>query len=591
MPDTGASSMSPSAELREEQRRQQIAFWEYYVKNHSTIEQTDPHLYTVVRHVTMQQIGRALGHPNLFVLTPSEQDLFDDDLPLLSEEWPIQPSNHTAEDAVSLVSTMPWGPFGESEIQTEQFYSAHSRIAPEEEAEDQLQQEPGDGPADPAARDGGGAPFPGPQVEMIPRLRVLFEQLTIDGQPVEEGRQPSFSGDAEAEQFRLLGATHNHTDTECTLKTGSIQIAIMFIPWVDQALLVNKSARPLCVTKKNSDGSNAPDMLLPRKSTILDPGYWALQGNGDYLRLQLRPCRYSLLLEVETKKRRAGPAGPAPPLKAARVSAAERGPGEGSVLDLDPEQTGKGLVRRALPDDIGSLASYGVPLDHTLFMVDRATGHNEYSIKRLDSWILRREYGVIFRAAWRQGEQAQLVIIKMHKPQGPDTVQQAIWRWRREVKVHRILRHERIASLVAFDARLLMLAVELKDACDLGSRSWCYARKTRRAGLFKGNVNDAYTICTDMSNALSYLAEKNIFHGDIKALNILYSRKNGAALIDFGLSYFDDKETFQTGGSPWYKEPYKKKMKGISSDIFSLGVVMLYVIGEIPLRLCSYQQL
>jgi serine/threonine protein kinase len=127
-----------------------------------------------------------------------------------------------------------------------------------------------------------------------------------------------------------------------------------------------------------------------------------------------------------------------------------------------------------------------------------------------------------------------------------------------------------------------MLAVELKDACDLGSRTWCHARKTRRAGLFMGNLDDAYTICTDMSSALSYLAENNIIHDNIKALNILYSRENGATLIDFGLSYFVNEKISQTGGSPWYKDPSKNK-KGTLGDIFSLGVVMLYAMGEIPL--------
>jgi hypothetical protein len=81
-------------------------------------------------------------------------------------------------------------------------------------------------------------------------------------------------------------------------------------------------------------------------------------------------------------------------------------------------------------------------------MVDRATGDVECSIRRLNSWMVEREYGVVFKAAWRKGAQAQLVIVKMHKPKGHDTVRQAIRRWRREIKVHRMLQHVSLPLLI-----------------------------------------------------------------------------------------------------------------------------------------------
>ena len=152
---------------------------------------------------------------------------------------------------------------------------------------------------------------------------------------------------------------------------------------------------------------------------------------------------------------------------------------------------------------------------------------------------------------------------------------------------------ERIASLVAFDARLLMLVIELKDAYDLGSRVWCYPPGLTKAGLFRGTLDDAYNICADMSSALSYLEDMSIIHDDIKALNILYDKQGRATLIDFGLSHFVSDRATQTGGSPWYKDPWSKakdhKAKFLG-DIFSLGVVMLYLIGELslPERECGW---
>jgi serine/threonine protein kinase len=98
-----------------------------------------------------------------------------------------------------------------------------------------------------------------------------------------------------------------------------------------------------------------------------------------------------------------------------------------------------------------------------------------------------------------------------------------------------------------------MLAVELKDTFDLGSRYWCYPRGSPEAFYFKGTIDDAYTICAHIANALGYLEREGIAHNDIKALNILYSREEGATLIDFGLGSTIKDAGLETGGSPWYK--------------------------------------
>lgn len=128
---------------------------------------------------------------------------------------------------------------------------------------------------------------------------------------------------------------------------------------------------------------------------------------------------------------------------------------------------------------------------------------------------------------------------------------------------------------------MLMLAVNLTLAHDLGSSYWCYQRSAARPWFFKGTLDDAYSVCADISSALKYLEEKGIVHGDVKPLNIMYSRDEGATLIDFGLSHSIKEDRIETGGTPWYKDEEYRDLEGPAlGDIFSLGVAMLYLIGE-----------
>ncbi|KAF3768263.1 hypothetical protein M406DRAFT_75480 [Cryphonectria parasitica EP155] len=529
-------------------------------------------------------------------LPSSEQSLID----LRSSVLPADRStSSTAENAAvrnaSLISTAPWdnvistdssptqNPEPESEPQ--QFYTAHTNIIHDS---DHLLHESDQSLLAVVAAHVQAASV-NPQIDMLPRLRVLFEQLDVgDQQLAVDTRHASFSTETAAKQYKVLGATHTRTETECALVIGDLRIAILFVPWKDQALLINNSSGLLRLTGR-------PDKLKgldirPKRYETLDPGSWVLQSNSTCLWLQLRPCRYDLLLEEHTKKRTARAVSSSS--KAARLSVDhQRSSTRASIADLhsDPEDAAKSLIWKAVAHEIDDLANLGIPLGRALHILDHTTAAVEYSIRRLDGWLVTRSHGLIFKAVWcRTAQQSRVVIVKMHKPAAGDenSVRNAVDRWKREVKMHRGLQHPCIASLVAFDARLLVLLVELKNAHDLGSLQWCYPRNSSRASHFKGTIDDAYTICADMASALSYLQDKDIIHDDIKALNILYHRQNGATLIDFGLSHFVSEGITQTGGSPWYKEPATQltnQNETILGDIFSLGVVMLYLMGEISL--------
>ncbi|KUI61992.1 Calcium/calmodulin-dependent protein kinase type 1G [Cytospora mali] len=120
------------------------------------------------------------------------------------------------------------------------------------------------------------------------------------------------------------------------------------------------------------------------------------------------------------------------------------------------------------------------------------------------------------------------------------------------------------------------LTIEFKLARDLGSPKW-----RGKAATFNGNTDDACTILADISSALAYIAEKGTVHNDVKAPNILYDGR--VYLIDFGLSrVMADEAKDAGGGTPWYIAPEKQDRVPIS-DVWSLGIVMLYVMGEITL--------
>jgi serine/threonine protein kinase len=88
-----------------------------------------------------------------------------------------------------------------------------------------------------------------------------------------------------------------------------------------------------------------------------------------------------------------------------------------------------------------------------------------------------------------------------------------------------------------------------------------------------------------MLQALVYLQEKKIVHCDVKPENILQNR-NGKNfyLADFGLSnYLANARSGR--GTPVYMAPetFERGEIGTTADIWSLGVVLLEVILDLPL--------
>lgn len=151
--------------------------------------------------------------------------------------------------------------------------------------------------------------------------------------------------------------------------------------------------------------------------------------------------------------------------------------------------------------------------------------------------------------------------------------------WLREYRSQEDLKHESIVKLYGGDARYLSLYMEHIDGKDLAARSVWRDAKT---DVFIGNRTDAIRILKDIASALNYVHQRKRIHNDIKPANILYSRDRGAVLCDFGLSTRTH-DPATNGGTPYYVPPefIGQKLRGSPSDVWALGVTMLYVLQKI----------
>ncbi|EHK22169.1 uncharacterized protein TRIVIDRAFT_60956 [Trichoderma virens Gv29-8] len=180
----------------------------------------------------------------------------------------------------------------------------------------------------------------------------------------------------------------------------------------------------------------------------------------------------------------------------------------------------------------------------------------------------------------------KLTVVKLHRNNvdlEDDYAAQEHWavthHWLREVNYHgRVGQHPNIASLVGYDARFLTLYVEHIEAPSLHLYRQCgtnaYCTMTTR---------DAEKVFSRLIDAINFIHLHDIIHNDIRPANILYTRERGPVLIDFGCAASES--VVHTGGTRWYIPPefMTGGTRGRPGDIFALGVVMLFLLGEMPL--------
>jgi len=100
---------------------------------------------------------------------------------------------------------------------------------------------------------------------------------------------------------------------------------------------------------------------------------------------------------------------------------------------------------------------------------------------------------------------------------------------------------------------------------------------------------DPETVCwitQRLLNALHYLHYKGVIHGDVKPGNIIVQpEEHNAVLVDYGLAVVRPKSsTKAVGFTPLFAAP--ETVNGMpplpESDLYSLGVTMLYALGGDP---------
>ena len=98
---------------------------------------------------------------------------------------------------------------------------------------------------------------------------------------------------------------------------------------------------------------------------------------------------------------------------------------------------------------------------------------------------------------------------------------------------------------------------------------------------------DVCWISQRMLNALNYLHHHGIIHGDVKPANIIVQPKvHNAVLVDYGLSSLRPKRySASIGYTPVFAAPefMQEKPPLPSSDLYSLGLTMMYVLGGDPI--------
>ncbi|MGA8864934.1 MAG: protein kinase [Gallionella sp.] len=99
-------------------------------------------------------------------------------------------------------------------------------------------------------------------------------------------------------------------------------------------------------------------------------------------------------------------------------------------------------------------------------------------------------------------------------------------------------------------------------------------------------VTDALNIAIQVAAGLSYAHQRGVVHGDIKPSNIMILGDNHVKIADFGIAKMASSKEIKQGnavyGTPPFMSPEQIQGKPIDarSDIFSLGVVLYYVLTE-----------
>ncbi|KAI1766150.1 kinase-like protein [Hypoxylon sp. FL1150] len=389
---------------------------------------------------------------------------------------------------------------------------------------------------------------------------------------------------------------------------------LYYDPASNSLILWNRSDVPIIlarVSQVGSAGTNYDQEIVPATTKELSPGSWRISVHTipvlDFRILEKRPAtllvprdsfssasshsdvvnsfgKRSFLPDADDE-----PVSPSAEKKARKEEGTEK---DGVIIFMGPkdEQLVFPFPNAARTKEVA------IPNGHALLEVQRdetaaipgGCELDEYRLTKRDQ-IAMSGASAVFTAEHSNVPDG-VITVKVLKTRGPnaDTRPQQTHRdvirqadiWLREYQSQEDLQHESIVKLYGGDARYLSLYMEHVDGKDLAARGvW----RDGATDLFVGDRRDAVRILRDIAGALHYVHQKRKIHNDIKPANILYSRDRGAVLCDFGLST-RTADPATNGGTPYYVPPefIGQKSRGPASDVWALGVTMLYVLRKMP---------
>ncbi|KAF3764266.1 hypothetical protein M406DRAFT_291319 [Cryphonectria parasitica EP155] len=388
---------------------------------------------------------------------------------------------------------------------------------------------------------------------------------------------------------------------------------LYFDPSSEDLIFYNSSELPLTLSRVSQQPVQSPGLdhvVDPHRIQQLGPGTWRIKVIDinviDFRIVEKRPAVRRLLSDASSSsaspsdnlnlsgKRGLDTGGSiTSPDKRLRAEDSAARSEDGVVMFMRPGNTADSLVVPFPSEDKGKeiMSTKGNPL---IELEDGATveipGGEVYTIKKVDL-IASTSLSAVARAEFSKVPDS-IITVKVLKtslranvpaPRPHDEARNVMRQsetWLREFLNHEQLNHKSIPRLFGGDARYLSLYMEHIEAKDLTTRGlWQNAQTT----MFMGRRSDAERILRDISSALDYLHGQNLTHNDIKPGNIMYNPQRGAVLCDFGMSFDKSANQHGIGGTPYYIGPefIGHRMRGVTGDVWALGVTMLYVLGKI----------
>ncbi|KUI70538.1 Serine/threonine-protein kinase MARK2 [Cytospora mali] len=438
---------------------------------------------------------------------------------------------------------------------------------------------------------------------------------------------------AEAEQpeQKVLAVTQTSRDIKFSVRIPGERLEtdtrpplwceLYYDPASDNQIFVNRSDIPLTLSRVSQHPATSPPLgysINPHITRALIPGTWRIKVRGiNVLDFRIVEKRPAILRSPSTMSSAATSLSDVPnssgkrtievddstsstPEKRLRAEDSAARSDDGVVMFMRPGNATNPLVFPLPSADKGQeiITSNGNPLleleyGNLVEIPGAEVDADEYTIKKVGP-IASTSLSAVDKAEFSR-EPDSIVTVKILKTRlnqkalasaKPHDEERNVIRqadiWLREFLNHEVLNHKSIPRLFGGDARYLSLYMEYVDAKDLTAKGeWQDSQTT----LFTGTREDSERILRDVAGALDYIHSRKLVHNDIKPGNIMYNRERGAVLCDYGMSTETSANQERIGGTPFYicPEYIGKKLRGPPSDVWALGVTMLYVLGKIGL--------